>query len=431
MAAPQSARGDRLAPLFCAWVTGAVLAGLVLAVLAYELQLVRTGTVAPPYPMSIYQLMSTPGTSPVPHTQGAAGVDFSQVYTSATALRHGESAYRPTSRRFRDYWNRPPGYPPLMNWLAIPFTLLRYSSALLLYSALSFLGLIAASAFVLWKAGLRARIIPVAMTQASLYFLTPIGVTHLERGQFDLVVAAASVLCVGLVFMRSRSFGMAVLAGLLGALKWTSVAFLGCFSALGFLLGKDAKRWAFFAIPLAMALGTFPFWQGLTEYWKTIQVYEIEASPYGLTLQYLLPRPAARAAPIVLTLAVAGFAWWRLRRGASDQTALALVSAPFSMALMNLAVCFGTLSYEYHTVSLLGLIPGLVIWIERVDGVRGWIKRATCAAFGGFLVIAYRTYGVGTSLSPEGMTAVYAGFSVLFFALCIATTAAAGRVEMR
>jgi hypothetical protein len=318
-----------------------------------------------------------------------------------------------------------------MNWVAIPFTLLRYSSALLLYSALSFLGLIAASAFVLWKAGLRARIIPVAMTQASLYFLTPIGVTHLERGQFDLVVAAASVLCVGLVFMRSRSFGMAVLTGLLGALKWTSVAFLGCFSALGFLLGKGPRRWAFLAIPLAMALGTFPFWQALTEYWKTIQVYEIEASPYGLTLQYLLPRPAARAAPIGLTLAVAGFAWWRLGRGASDQTALALVSAPFSMALMNLAVCFGTLSYEYHTVSLLGLIPGLVIWIERVEGVRRWIKRATCAAFGGFLVIAYRTYGVGTSLSPEGMTAVYAGFSVLFFALCIATTAAAGRVEMR
>lgn len=159
---------------FCSAVSEAVVAGLVAATLGYELRLLRTATPVGPYPMSVYVLAATPGTSPVAGAPGAAGADFSQVYTS-------------------------------------------------------------------------------------------IGVTHLERGQFDLWVATASVLAVGCVFLPGGELALAGLSGLLGAVNWTAVAFLGSFSALGFLLGWGRKRWAFLAIPLATAVGTLPFWRGLTD----------------------------------------------------------------------------------------------------------------------------------------------------------------------
>jgi len=288
---------------------------------------------------------------------------------------------------------------------------------------------------VLWKAGLGRHIGPVVLSQSCLYFLTPLAVPHLERGQFDLWVATASVLAVGCVFLPGGELALAGLSGLLGAVKWTAVAFLGCFSALGFLLGGGRKRWAFLAIPLATVVGTLPFWRGLTEYWTTIEVYEIRAVPFGLTLQYFLPRAVARTAPIAMTLAVAALALVRSRSAAERARLLAEVSAPFAIALMGLAICFGTLSYEYHTVATLGLIPALVLWIEGVERVPERIKAVACAAGGLFLVIVFRTYGFGTYFSspgtktvngfgtflgPKGMTGVYAAFTLVFFVLTLA-----------
>ena len=245
-------------------------------------------------------------------------MDFSQVYTSALALRHHASAYLPRSKRFRDHWRRAPGYPPLMNWVAVPLTLLRYDRALLLYTLLSAAGLLAARALVLLRGGERRAIIYVYVVgaQAALCFLTPVGVTHLERGQFDVLVATASALAVGCVFSSRTAFGLAVVAGFLGALKWTSAAFLGPFALLGFILASGAKRWAFFLIPLCMKVGTFPFWNELKEYWITIRVFEINAIPYGLTLPHFMPRSFARAVRIAATLLVA---WLALHRAKSAQ----------------------------------------------------------------------------------------------------------------
>ena len=75
---------------------------LLLSVLANDLFLLRTSTLRIGYPQPVYGLYSAAGTSPEPGMPGAAGIDFSQVQTSAMALRHGESAYNPTTPEFRD-----------------------------------------------------------------------------------------------------------------------------------------------------------------------------------------------------------------------------------------------------------------------------------------------------------------------------------------
>jgi hypothetical protein len=153
-----------------------------------------------------------------------------------------------------------------------------------------------------------------------------------------------------------------------------------------------------------------------------------------VTLQHFLPRPAARAAPVLLTLAVAAFAWWRSRTAEDRARRLGQVSGPFAVALMGLSICFGTMSYEYHTVALLGLIPALVLWIERSQGVEPRVKAAAAVALAVLLGVTFRVYGLGTYfkdappdmyhgfaswIRPPAMTAVYAAFAVLFLALSL------------
>lgn len=408
--------GDRrIARRFCAGVVASLFLSLAWAAVKHEFRILRTSVVGEPYPMSVYGLMATPGTSPAPGAPGAAGADFSQVYTSGLALRHGESAYRPTSPQYADRFGRLSGYPPLMNWVYLPLSLLPYADALLAHTLLSLLALLGVTFFVLWELRLRHQILPVSMVQLACYLLTPIGFTHLERGQFDLFVAAGMAASVGCLHLPGRRLGLAAAAGVVGALKWTAVSFLGCFSVLGFLLSARNKRWTFVVIPTVMALGTGLFWRAVEEYWATIRFYEIDTTAYGLTFQHFLPRLATKLAPVIATLALSLAVVLSVPR-ARRPIVLARVAAPFALALANMAVCFGTLSYEYHTVSLLGMIPGLTAWIER-EAVSPRIKALVAAVFGGFLLVAFRAFGL-TVVSFVTMTAIYGVVALFFLGVC-------------
>jgi hypothetical protein len=409
----------RIAKVFCLGVSALVLLALVISTLQYEVRILLTSTVGAPYPQSIYTPMAVPGTSPVANAPGAAGADFSQVYTSALALRHGESAYRPTSPQFADRFGRFPGYPPLMNWLYVPMTFFPYHVALLLHTGLSLGALFAATVFVLGRMGLRRHAWPVILVQATLFFLTPIGFTHLERGQFDLLVAASLLLCFACVYGRA-GFGVAAVSGFLGALKWTALPFLGCFSVLGLSLASRSRRRFFLLIPAVVALGTGVFWQGVLEYWTCLRIYEFETPPYGLTLQNLLPRLWTKLAPILATASVAIFAFARFPAAQRPQVLMA-ISAPFALALINLTICFGTYSYEYHTVALLGMVPALIVWLEAAGSlVPARMKIAISTAFGLFLIVAFRLFGL-TVLGYVAMTGIYLALAVFFLATCAYT----------
>jgi len=419
--------GTRIARAFCLGLVGLVLAALVVATVEQEFRGLLTSRPAGPYPQTIYALMTVPGTSPIPDTPGAAGADFSQVYTSAMALRHGESAYHPTSPQFADRFGRLPNYPPLMNWISVPLSLFRYYVALLIHTGLSLLALFGATAFVLVRMGLKRHVGAVLLVQASFFFLTPIGFTHFERGQFDLLVATSLLLCFACVFATRRPFGLAVLSGFLGALKWTAIPFLGCFAVLGFLLGSRSRRWAFVVMLAVVALATGPFWRGIQEYWASLRFYEVDPAPYGLTLQNFLPRIWTKLAPVLATASVTIFALVRFPT-VDRPRILAAISAPFALALTNLSVCFGTISYEYHTVATLGMVPALIVWLEADSAVPVRTKLVTSAAFGLFLIVAFRLFGL-TALSFVTMTWIYLVLALFFLGVCgytIATTRLSG-----
>jgi hypothetical protein len=411
--------GTRIARVFCFGLLGLVLMALVFATMEYEFGVLLTSRVGVPYPQSIYTLMAVPGTSPVPGAPGAAGSDFGQVYYSAQALRHGESPYHPSSPQFVDRNGQLPNYPPLMYWICVPLSRLPYYLALLVHTGLSLLALFGATVFVLMRMGLRRHVWGAVLVQASLYFLTPIGFTHFERGQFDVLVATSFLLCFACIFTIRNSFSLAALSGFLGALKWTAIPFLGCFAVLGFLLGSRSRRWSFVVMLAVTVLGTGLFWRGILEYWTSLRFYEVNSSPCGLTLQNILPRIWTKLAPALATALVAIFALLRFTT-AERPRILTAISAPFALALTNFAICFGTCSYEYHTVATLGMVPALIVWLEAAPGLPAHTKVVTSAAFGLFLIVAFRLFGL-TALGFATITGIYLALALFFLGVCAYT----------
>ena len=270
---------SRIVLALCKGLILAVIAGLVAAAVSHDLELLRASpNKRGAYPEMIYGTCTMPGV-------GVAGADFADIYWSAKALRYGESAYHATTPDFADPFGRPKNYPSLMYWLYVPLARLEFWPALVVHTVFSFLAVFAASAFVLWKADCQRYIGPVLLAQASLFFLTPVGATDFERGQFDLLVAAIVALCFACSFVNRGVLVLAIVTGIAGALKWTSLPFLGCFSAFGFLLNSGRRRWAFFVLPWMTLLSTVVFWRGLQEYWSSIRYFDLDASPTGITLR--------------------------------------------------------------------------------------------------------------------------------------------------
>jgi glycosyl transferase family 87 len=410
---------EKLAAWFCRGATLVVFLSLMLATLRHEFSVLRSSEVGPAYPPVLYGLMPSPGTSPVKAAAGAAGGDFSQVYTSALALRHGESAYFPSTPAYADRFGRPAGYPPLMNWLCVPLTYLSYYHALLVSVLLSIALFTSVSAWLLWMMGLARHIPRLLAMQAALYFLTPIGFTHLERGQFDLIVASATALGLACTFLPRQATASAIVSGALATLKWTTVPFFGCFGAFAFALGSGRRRWCYVLILALMALGTAAFWHSVGEYWYTIRVFELEAKPRGITFMYYLPRSIAKVLPVVVTVLVVGVAWLSGRKRASNDEMLQAMAVPVAILILSLTTCYGTVSYEYHTVTLLGATPGLIVWLERERAVPLWVKAAAAGGFGVFLCVAFRTFQIEPPFDARAMTRVYGVFSAYMLAICM------------
>jgi hypothetical protein len=110
--------------------------------------------------------------------------------------------------------------------------------------------------------------------------------------------------------------------------------------------------------------------------------------------------------------------WQRGRSVIERRQLLLAVAAPYSVALMCVAICFGTLSYEYHTVAMLGVTPGFVVWLERAPIVRERMRLAAALGFAVFLPYAFRVFGFGDLYEPQMITKLYATLALYMLGVC-------------
>ena len=351
-----------------------------------------------------------------PEMLGALGADFSQVYYAAKALRHGESQYNPKNPEFRDPFGRKPNYPPFTNRIYMPLSLLPYHQAIMVHNFLTlgiFLGL---AIYVLWVSNLRDYIWKSLVSFMLLYFYTPLGFAHFERGQFDLWLASSYLLLFCAVFHRHHVVLKAVAAGFLAAFKWSSAPFIGTFSLMAFLGSKWKKSWVFLLPGLVMILTVIIFLPEVKEYWPSLQRYEFNAKPAGISFMYFMPRQAAKFLQIASCTIVIGLTLLLHRGNDRREVAFRAISFPFALTMFIQGMCYGTISFEYRIVSIFGLLPAYLIWMEQGNIKSMPVKAALTAFFAMFLIVSFRVgyflfWYLPTLISPA-MSAFYLGSSI-------------------
>jgi hypothetical protein len=388
---------------FCLLISAATLLYLVVMATAGLIDFLRIGQFDMQYPFLIY------GKLPVPGTNGALGADFAQVYSSARAALAGESMYEPRDQEYRDPFGRRPNYPPFTNWLYESISWVHYTRALLLHTFIQTILFLFLAAAFLYRQGLARRIPVVFLAICCLIFLTPGGLQHLERGQFDLYSASSYLLfCAG--YFERRGFFF-FLAGLLAGIKWTTLPFLCSFSVFAFVAMNTKGRLKLLLWPAGFGVTVLPFLRQVFEWLPSLQMYEVNASPSGVTFQHFLSRDATKLVPFVTAAMVTAFCWLRRR----EKDVWALASPPLALALLIASFGFGTIGFEYRAVAFTGLIPPLVVWMEqstlpRLTATSGYVYAV-------FLLIAFRGYGCSRLLTVVTMSKLYFSFALVLTAL--------------
>jgi hypothetical protein len=369
----------------------------------------------PFFPKPFYTFMPVPVDG---EKRGALGADFSQVYHSAAALTAGDSAYQPRDPAFRDRFGRQPNYPPLTNHLYMPLSLLPYRDALMVH-VLGIQVLLAGLTFwVLSKLGHRQRSPLAIVTNLMLVALTSVGFAQLERGQFDLVVAASYLLIMGALYAGRAATGFAVAAAFLGALKWTSAPLLLAISFVALAASAPLRRkLTFYLVPLVLVSSALVFARDLPEYWVSLRHWELEVVPLEISLEQFLPAVVVKGMAVLCTLGFALLCWWRGRRGADGTKILQAAVVPFAIGLGIMMLWLPKMAYEYRMATLLGLLPILMVWLDRgLVSIR--LRQATAFLFGLFCLVAFRVLDLnGTLLSSPQMLFLYIPTAFAFLGL--------------
>ncbi len=398
-----------------------VLAVIFFTDLNSKMSLLSTGQFKQSVRQPYYGILPVPGTGSE-NGYDALGADFSQVFFSALAIRHHNNEYTPQNPSYRDRLGRRPNYPPLTNRLLIPLTFLKYSTALRLHNTLSFLILLGLSTIILKIFNLHVHIWKLWLLDILLYLYTPLGFAHFERGQFDLLTASAFLLIFSTVFLQRSQAITGIAAGFLAAIKWSALPFTGTFCGVFFATSGKKLHWLALLPLLIVILSIILFPTEIKQYWPSLQRYEFMAKPTGVTFMYFMPKLAAKTVQIICAALLMTFLLISTAKNPRIRPELfKQISLPFAMAMFIQGICFGTISYEYRIVSLLGLIPCLLIWLSIVEQVDFRIKVLVTVLFATFMLTAFRVFYFWIWQIPtwqaSGMTVVYLCFSLFFLAI--------------
>lgn len=397
------------------WLTIVVLSGLGLRNFALLAQDMTTGSGAAAHllPSPVYRLARLPSSRQTlaRDAQHRLGSDFAQVYFPAQDVFRLARAF--SSGTTSDPWHRPSRYPPLVI-LACAATVCRLpfgwaSLAHILVQLLVFVAVLYITSGT-WR--LRRFFLAALLFSGACLFLTPVGLSWFERGQFSLYIAASHMLLLfGLI---EKKWAPIALAAMLAFIKWTSFPASAVILAIYLISwrnsGSPRQRLilaSVFAVVIGLLLvvpvlfvrGTDLFLAGLFE-------QELRGDPGGLSLMTVLPPLAVKLLPLLLLLA--GVVNLRLNRGD-------LVSMiPYFIGAAAALLIYPTRAYDYSLFTLAGFIPAALLWAQQ-SHLRPPSGALVLAAFAAFLAVgSYSTHVLGSTTSTVG---IYVVFSIIFVAL--------------
>jgi len=343
--------------------------------------------------------------------EGRIAADFAQIYFPARnpdGPAYGEGDETP------DPFGRPSRIAPaIISLCAWTLCRLDYGPASLAHAALQYLIFLGIFLYA-FKTLNVSRFIPLGVLLANAcLFLTPVGLTSMERGQFSLYVATAYLLL--LLGLIRRNVLLVALSALFAYVKWTSFPFI--FVAIGTWLLSAGSRTEF--VYRVKAAGAFAMVTGILflayidqglQFLSVVLPQEYLHRGGGMSLLSVWPRFLVKSLPFIL----AGAGVVLARRSRNDASHL----LPFLVGVAILLVVYPTTVFDYSVPCLLGFIP-LVSWWVGLPGNRGsWRSVVVAGGFLSFLILASFS---GTVLVyrilHDNMIYVYMAFALLFMLL--------------
>jgi len=311
------------------------------------------------------------------------GIDFAQVYFPSKAFSLLENNY---SKGAFEPLQRPSRYAPFLHYLcAVSICKFNFGLAAFLHMLLQ----MACFYFSFWYAfrrlGLKRYLGPSVLLVNYTLFLTPVGITWFERGQFSLYVALAYLWLILGLQTRNRFF--ILLSALFSFIKWTSLPFVFVILIVNILVNaritsldlKALKSSFLFAGLFAAVFGllSLPFTYATKSYLLGLYRQELIQYGEGLSLMIFLPRVLIKTLPLLLI----GLGWLAARR--LKET---LLLVPFFAGAAVILITYPTLAYDYSMPVLLGFIPLLMAWASLKSASSELVNATTVALFFIFLL---------------------------------------------
>lgn len=382
-------------------------------------------------PEIVQEMRAVPYYKPIILKDGAIGSDLYQSYIFARVWEDGLSPYGSVpdiyfkDYNFRNYkWGKLPLYSPMTYWLYSKLVPMDYTVVYRIHTTIKVVFLLLAAIIVLWVFGARKLILPTVYALVSCIFASPIGLTELMRGQFELFSATAFMLAYAMLFYPRPLW--AIFGGVMASYKLSSLTFLGPFSAVAFLVHR--KRFNYFALLIAaMFCVLFLFFPHLVGFTRYIFAHEIiidssiissHFQPAGISFTSILPFYVGKSV-ILLSTAFVLAVLLCIRKAHRRVEVFLAASFPFAVMLMLQAAGFGLRAWEYKGMTLLALLPGLYLWLQMTS-VREGLKRLTACLFTVLLAIVLHLFPFKRAIifgNTTDMAWVYFYASGIFFVL--------------
>ncbi|MGE5073708.1 MAG: hypothetical protein ACM3MF_09790 [Anaerolineae bacterium] len=316
---------------------------------------------------------------------GRVGSDFAQVYFPAQDVAHMENAF--DAGKTLDPWKRPSRYAPFVI-LACAATLCRFDFgvACVLHILLQLVLLYGLLYWSSRRLGVSEYFLPGVLFANACLFLTPVGLSWFERGQFSLYLAAAYLLLV-MGLLRKEPAWVAA-AALLAFIKWTSFPPIFVILVIYLLSTRDRNELkshvllvsVFGGVVLALLLLPALFVKGTDAFVRGLLVQELEDLPRGVSLLRYVPRLAVKLLPLG-TILLGGLV--ALTRRIDVDWLI-----PCAAGVVPIRLMYPTRAYEYGPPSVLGFLPLLAAWVVRSHQKELPLRLLLVIAFLLFIVIA-------------------------------------------
>ena len=330
-----------------------------------------------------YPAMRVP-TTPITvqhHAENRLCADFALIYFQSLESQSLRGMYELDTTV--DLWGRPSRYPPLMHVVcAKTLCNLKYGHACLVHLGVQYALFIASFIFACLALQLRKYLlVGILMVNVSL-FLTPVGLSFLERGQYTLYVGLCYLwLLLALVTGKYRYI---VISALFGFLKWTSLPLVFVVFAIGILaadsvasLKKPLVMAGIYAMTLLGLLLLVPDYAVV--FIKGLFFQELELVPMGNSLARILSKDIVKSLPFVLV----AFGWCSHRVSRKPMPYM----LPFLAAAATILVTYPTFAFDYSVPYLLPFVPFLCYW-ANLPGINQPLGMRVTGLFSAFLLLA-------------------------------------------